>query len=67
MPDYTIYKGFFRLKWFNKFTLYLAYGLQLTREIDLGVCLAYLSGDPVRYITLLEGARDEQSIYPHRA
>jgi hypothetical protein len=38
MPDYTIYKGFFRLKWFNKFTLYLAYGLQLTREIDLKPC-----------------------------
>jgi hypothetical protein len=38
MPDYTLYKGFFRLKWFNKFTLYLAYGLQLTREIDLEPC-----------------------------
>jgi hypothetical protein len=38
MPNYTLYKGFFRLKWFNKFTLYLAYGLQLTREIDLEPC-----------------------------
>jgi hypothetical protein len=38
MPSYTIFKGFFRLKWFNKSTLYLAYGLQLTREIDLEPC-----------------------------